>query len=79
MPVTNPSTRAPWFAAAVIVGIATWCIPCAIGGVREAWDWSVGAFVLLKLVDVTIGLRVSEGEEFDGLDITQHGEAGYHY
>jgi Amt family ammonium transporter len=37
----------------------------------------VGAFVLLKLVDVTVGLRVTEGEEMDGLDITQHGEAGY--
>jgi Amt family ammonium transporter len=37
----------------------------------------VGAFVLLKLVDVTIGLRVREADEYDGLDITQHGESGY--
>ncbi|MGD9117923.1 MAG: ammonium transporter [Dehalococcoidia bacterium] len=44
---------------------------------------SVGAFafgatwVLGKLVDVTIGLRVNETEEALGLDISQHGERAY--
>ncbi|MBA2708396.1 MAG: ammonium transporter, partial [Gemmatimonadaceae bacterium] len=38
---------------------------------------AVGAFVLLKLVDVVIGLRCTESDEYDGLDITQHGESGY--
>ena len=37
----------------------------------------VGAFVLLKITDVVVGLRVSENDESDGLDITQHGESGY--
>lgn len=37
----------------------------------------VGSFILLKLIDFTIGLRVSEQEEQEGLDITQHGEEGY--
>jgi Amt family ammonium transporter len=37
----------------------------------------VGAYVLFKLVDVVIGLRVSESEEYDGLDLSQHGESGY--
>jgi Amt family ammonium transporter len=37
----------------------------------------VGAFILLKLVDVVIGLRCTEADEYDGLDITQHGESGY--
>jgi Amt family ammonium transporter len=32
---------------------------------------------LLKLVDMVIGLRVSEEEEEVGLDLTQHGERGY--
>jgi hypothetical protein len=32
---------------------------------------------VLKLVDVTIGLRVSETEEAIGLDLTQHGEEAY--
>jgi len=37
----------------------------------------VGAFILLKIVDVTLGLRVTEEHEYVGLDITQHGEQGY--
>jgi Amt family ammonium transporter len=37
----------------------------------------VGSFILLKLVDVFIGLRVSEEEEIRGLDLSQHGEDGY--
>ena len=37
----------------------------------------VGSFVLLKIVDVACGLRVTEADEYDGLDITQHGERGY--
>ncbi|MDB5348994.1 MAG: ammonium transporter [Planctomycetota bacterium] len=34
-------------------------------------------FVLLKAIDLTIGLRVTEEEEEIGLDLTQHGERGY--
>ena len=34
-------------------------------------------FVLLKLVDLVIGLRVTAEEEEIGLDLTQHGERGY--
>ncbi len=34
-------------------------------------------FILLKLVDWTIGLRISEEEEVTGLDISQHEESGY--
>jgi len=34
-------------------------------------------FGLLKLIDVTIGLRVSEQEEQEGLDTSQHGETAY--
>jgi Amt family ammonium transporter len=37
----------------------------------------VGTWLLLKLVDKTIGLRVNEHEERIGLDLTQHREAGY--
>lgn len=35
------------------------------------------SFGLLKLVDVTLGLRVTATVERQGLDITQHGEEGY--
>ncbi|NCA68771.1 MAG: ammonium transporter [Sphingobacteriia bacterium] len=34
-------------------------------------------WVILKLVDLAIGLRVSEDEETEGLDLSQHGERGY--
>jgi Amt family ammonium transporter len=36
-----------------------------------------GTFVLLKVVDATVGLRVTEHEERVGLDLTQHREVGY--
>ena len=42
---------------------------------------SVYAFViswlLLKALDATLGLRVTEEEEVEGLDLSQHGESGY--
>jgi Amt family ammonium transporter len=37
----------------------------------------VVSFVLLKIVDAIVGLRVSEDEERIGLDLTQHRESGY--
>lgn len=37
----------------------------------------IASYVLLKLLDWTLGLRVSEHEERVGLDITQHKEAAY--
>ena len=41
--------------------------------------WSaVVAFIAYKIADVTIGLRVSEEAEREGLDITSHGETAYH-
>lgn len=40
--------------------------------------WSgVVSFVAYKLVDLTIGLRVKEEDEREGLDITSHGESAY--
>ena len=38
---------------------------------------SIVTFVLLKLVDVIVGLRVSEEDETMGLDLSQHNERGY--
>ncbi len=37
----------------------------------------VATWVLLKVLDRVMGLRVADEHEFLGLDITQHGEAGY--
>lgn len=49
-------------------------------GVAIAWVISlVGTLVILFIVDKTIGLRVSEEDENEGLDLTQHGEEGYEF
>ncbi|MEJ2255078.1 MAG: ammonium transporter [Nitrospirota bacterium] len=37
----------------------------------------VVSFILLKVVDAAVGLRVSEEHERQGLDLSQHGETGY--
>jgi len=37
----------------------------------------VGTFVLLKIVDLIVGLRVPEADEVLGLDPSQHGELAY--
>jgi Amt family ammonium transporter len=34
-------------------------------------------FILGKLIDSTIGLRVNEEAEYSGLDLSQHGETAY--
>src|SRR5271163_2212214 len=47
-------------------------------GVAMAWSLSiVGTLIILFVVDKTIGLRVSEADEREGLDLSQHGEEGY--
>jgi len=47
-------------------------------GVAVAWSLSiVGTLLILFVVDKLIGLRVSEADEREGLDISQHGEEGY--
>lgn len=49
-------------------------------GVGIAWTVSIiGTLILLVLVDVTMGLRVSREHEIEGLDVTQHGEEGYEF
>ena len=47
-------------------------------GVLIAWTVAlVGTIVLLKITDMITGLRVTEDQEIEGLDITQHGEEAY--
>ena len=47
-------------------------------GVATTVVWSaIVAFIAFKLIDLTIGLRVSEEDEREGLDTTAHGEAAY--
>ena len=42
--------------------------------------WSgVGSAILYKIVDMVVGLRVTEEEEREGLDLADHGERAYNY
>ena len=47
-------------------------------GVLITMVWSaVVAYVAYKIVDLTLGLRVTEEQEREGLDISSHGETAY--
>jgi Amt family ammonium transporter len=48
--------------------------------VATIFTWILAAvvtFVILKLLDVTMGIRVPTQDELQGLDLTEHGEEGY--
>jgi Amt family ammonium transporter len=47
-------------------------------GVVAVLAWSlVATFVIVKVTQALVGLRISEDDEVQGLDLTAHGEAGY--
>ena len=46
-------------------------------GTTIVWS-AVVSLIAYKLIDIVIGLRVSEEEEREGLDISSHGETAYH-
>ena len=46
--------------------------------VAATWIWAAaGTFVILKVINLFVPLRVDEREEVEGLDISQHGEQAY--
>jgi Amt family ammonium transporter len=49
----------------------------AVGVVAIAAFVAVTSFLLFTAIKVTVGLRASEEEELDGLDVHEHGAAGY--
>jgi ammonium transporter, Amt family len=47
-------------------------------GVAISWTLAiVGTFVILKICDAILGVRVSADQELEGLDVSMHGEEGY--
>jgi Amt family ammonium transporter len=52
-------------------------VPQIISILAAAGIALVGTFIILKVLDATVGLRVSQDEELRGLDLSQHGEEGY--
>ena len=78
----GPSAVADWTTAAMITA-ADFSIASQVliqaKAVLITVVWSgVVSFIAYKVVDLTIGLRVDEEAEREGLDITSHGETAYH-
>ncbi|HEX6155073.1 MAG TPA: ammonia channel protein, partial [Burkholderiales bacterium] len=77
----GPSFNVDWFQATVVpakdysIAGQVWIQAKAVG-LTVLWSGVVAA-VAYKLVDLTIGLRVTEEEEREGLDTSSHGEAAY--
>ena len=57
------------------IGEQVWIQAKAVG-LTIVWS-GVVAYIAYKIVDLTIGLRVPEEQEREGLDITSHGESAY--
>ena len=49
----------------------------AVGAVVAIIVAIVGTLILLKILDAVMGLRVTQQDELQGLDVSQHGEEGY--
>ena len=47
-------------------------------GITIVWT-AVVAFVAFKIADMLVGLRVTQDQEREGLDINSHGESAYDY
>tara|TARA_Y100000031_G_C8203849_1_gene377608 strand:- start:730 stop:1476 length:747 start_codon:yes stop_codon:yes gene_type:complete len=61
-------------------GVDSWTSQLVVQaiGVVAVVIWSaIASFVIMKIVQATVGMRVSEEDEDEGLDITSHGERGY--
>ncbi len=61
----------------LLEGNARQMLPQIISILAAAGIALVGTFVILKVLDATVGLRVTQDEEIQGLDLSQHGEEGY--
>ena len=74
----GPGLVGDWVTAGIVsngIGAQVWT---QLKAVVLTIVWSgVVAFIAFKIADLTIGLRVSEEEEREGLDISSHGETAY--
>jgi Amt family ammonium transporter len=78
--VVNPAIASTFHANGVAVSLAGGTAQFfnqAIGVIFTAVFAGVASFILLKLVDKLVGLRVHIEDEDAGLDLTQHGERAY--
>ncbi len=53
-------------------------MPGQLVAIAVTWIFSIVAtFIILKVLDAVVGLRVSGNDETKGLDLSEHGEEGY--
>ena len=77
----GPSMMGDWVTATMVtpadysIAAQVWVQAKAVL-VTVLWS-AVVSFIAFKLVDLVIGLRVTEEEEREGLDISSHGETAY--
>jgi Amt family ammonium transporter len=75
------ATRAVWdIGAGKTLGLLEGGPVLTAQAIATAITWvfaAVVSFVLLKILEVTIGLRATEQGEIEGLDLSDHGEEGY--
>lgn len=75
----GPGLVGDWVTATITsnsIGVQVWIQLKAVL-ITVVWS-AVVSFIAFKLVDLVIGLRVTEEEEREGLDISAHGETAYH-
>jgi Amt family ammonium transporter len=78
----GPGFTADWVTGKVITAAEysisgqVWTQAQAVG-VTIIWT-AIVAFIAFKIADVIVGLRVTEEEEREGLDVNSHGETAYH-
>jgi len=74
----GPGLVGDWVTATVVSNGILDQVLVQLKGVLLTIVWSgVVAFIAFKIADLTIGLRVTEEEEREGLDISSHGETAY--
>ena len=61
-----------FYGNASLLGIQALCVVVTI-----AFSFTM-TWIILKLLQKTMGLRVEDQEEAEGLDLSQHGESGYY-
>ena len=75
----GPGLVGDWVTAAVTSNSISTQVWIQLKAVLITIVWSgVVSLVAFKIVDMVVGLRVSEEDEREGLDITSHGETAYH-
>lgn len=63
--ISDPANGWKLLVAQIMATVLTWILAAVV------------TFVLLKILDATMGLRVDQKSEMEGLDVSEHGEEGY--